>query len=755
MDINKMFRLTAKTPFSGLGKGLRPLTTLLALVMMQMGAAGTAPSPQEQGPVKLQQPLQYEVSVVLKLIHVYVTDKKGNPVRDLTRDDFTVTDNGQPVNLTDFEMHVLEAAPKEPVSEKPAEAAAPKTVPEAPAVRPASRKFFLFFDMAFNNARGITKAKTAALHFLDAKVKPEDEVGILSYSMFKGVAVHEYLTADHGKIREVLKKIDQRGIAGRANEIEDWYWRLVQEPLPGPESQQLGAQTEGQVPYYLYDAKVQREESKKIAQTFILKLTTLAKALRYIPGQKQFILFSSGVPSSLIYGTQAGNPTSTTRAGSWGGGSQLDAGDPTIRNQNENMYKEFSASGCTFYAFDTRESAKGMDLFGYDSQTFETGGRGLLSAQGVFQDPNNIMRDDRMTGLNSLKRLTDITGGKYYSNINRYEKNLDQVQSLTGTYYVLGYPINEHWDGQFHEVKVDVKRKGCEVRAQAGYFSPKPYREYTNLEKQLHLYDLALNERAFSRMPVSFPMTVLSFASGEQSRLGMLAKVPGEITAKFSGKRVEFVAIVFDGKGDIQDVARRETEPNRGQSIIFMTESALAPGDYSCRLVIRDMDTGMSAVASAKRTVGTTLPAGLELHTPLLLAEATGSAFIEAGSGKTRGRLSWTEAYPFDRLKFTPVVGEVSKSLDSFKVVLPYSFRGAGQPDFGLSGSLINAATGVRMPVSLSLLEMNQNGSVGVLNLEVPMSGLSPGRYILYIHAEDKVSKAMAHVQTTFVVTGD
>ncbi len=87
---------------------------------------------------------------------------------------------------------------------------------------------------------------------------------------------------------------------------------------------------------------------------------------------------------------------------------------------------------------------------------------------------------------------------------------IDQVQAMTGTYYVLGYPVNEQWDGKFHEVKVEVKRKGCEVRAQAGYFNPKPFSEYSDLEKQLHLFDLALNERAFSRMPAYVPMIALS-----------------------------------------------------------------------------------------------------------------------------------------------------------------------------------------------------------------------------------------------------
>jgi hypothetical protein len=39
--------------------------------------------------------LQYEVSVTLKLIQVYVSDKEGNPIHDLTKDDFLLYDNGQ------------------------------------------------------------------------------------------------------------------------------------------------------------------------------------------------------------------------------------------------------------------------------------------------------------------------------------------------------------------------------------------------------------------------------------------------------------------------------------------------------------------------------------------------------------------------------------------------------------------------------------------------------------------------------------
>jgi hypothetical protein len=59
-----------------------------------------------------QQPaLQHEVSVTLKLIQVYVTDKSGKPVRDLTKDEFRLTDNGKPVTISAFERHDLAAAP--------------------------------------------------------------------------------------------------------------------------------------------------------------------------------------------------------------------------------------------------------------------------------------------------------------------------------------------------------------------------------------------------------------------------------------------------------------------------------------------------------------------------------------------------------------------------------------------------------------------------------------------------------------------
>jgi hypothetical protein len=62
----------------------------LILALGGLFSAGTARSEQEA--VRLQQrPIEHQVAVTRKLIQVYVTDRKGNPVTDLGRDDFTVS----------------------------------------------------------------------------------------------------------------------------------------------------------------------------------------------------------------------------------------------------------------------------------------------------------------------------------------------------------------------------------------------------------------------------------------------------------------------------------------------------------------------------------------------------------------------------------------------------------------------------------------------------------------------------------------
>jgi VWFA-related protein len=714
------------------GMNIRKFALLLLVggLCLIVGLSSLSSSASQEA-VQLQKPFQHEVSVTLKLVQVYVTDKKGKPVQDLRKSDFIVYDNGQKKEITDFERHIL-TKPAGKVEPKPTEKIIPTEIPPADQVTVMPRKFFLFFDFAFNNQKGIIKAREAALHFIDTELSPGDQVGLLSYSMLKGVSIHEYLTTNHRKVREAAEVINAKDIAGRAEDTEEEYWRYAQES-----SKSVYRKTEAQL-------RDERLESKYLAQNFILKITELAKAMRYIPGQKHFLLFSSGIVSSLIYGNQAGKA----------GAQKFDPGDFVLRTQNEEMLKELTAANCAVFSFDTRESAKVPSLFTYDEQTFGDGVRDIFTVGGWSQGQVPLWKDDKITGLYSITRLSKVTGGRYFSNIGDYKNNLDQVQTMTGTYYVLGYYISDLWDGRYHEIKVEVNKKGYEVRAQTGYFNPKPFREYSDLEKELHLFDLALTERPLLQTPLRFTMAALSYALGEETRLQILSKIPAEAIEKFSGKKVELVTLIFDEKENLAGLRRTEADLTkyRGMDVYYTSGASLEPGQYKGRLVIRDLDTGGAAVASTQVNIAKTAPVGLSLHSPLLFVAGSNFAYLEDTGTKKEEAISWKEAYPYDRAKYSPVIGEAPKGASKLLAIVPCSITGIVLPSIALTAYLINSISGEKIPITLSILNKSRKADIEIQFIEFPLNDIPPGKYLFYLHAEETGTNLVSFAQTPIVI---
>jgi len=691
-----------------------------------------------QEAVRLQKPLEHQVVVTLKLIQVYVTDKKGAPVQDLKKEDFVVFDNGREMTLTEFEKYILKTAARTPKPQPPEEKIAPTPVPPADRVTVMSRKFFLFFDFANNNQRGVNKAREAALHFLDTELLPGDEVGLLSYSTVKGLSIHEYLTTDHKKLREAVEVMNAKGLSGRADDVEQEYWRLAtQESTP---------------PDLSLDVLVRRQDAKSQARAFMIKLTDMAKAFRYIPGHKNLLLFSTGIASSLIYGNQAGTPQGTSTGLS--DRSKLELPDFVLRTQYEEMYKELSAANCSIFAFDSRESAKVPTLFDYDEQTFGSKeSRDIFTKGGVQQNNQMILKDENVTGLYALTKLSKETGGKYYGNINEYERNMDQLQNLTGSYYILGYSIGEQWDGKFHEIKVDVKRKGCEVRAQSGYYNPKPFAEYSDFEKQLHLFDLALSDRPLLQTPSAFPLSTLSFAAGEGARLEMLSKIPTSVLEKFSGKKVELISLVLDENENLAGLQRMEADLTKykGMDVFCASGTALAPGNYKCRFVIRDLVNGTGAVASGRAFIPQKVTLGLSLHSPLLLVPGSNFLYLEPG-GKKADSAAWKDAYPYDRALYSPVPGEVPSGTPKVFAVVPCSVTGIVQPEITLTADLIDSGSARRFHVPGYILEKTSKNGAEVFFLELSLAAVPPGKYTLYLRADEAGTKSVSYAQTSLII---
>jgi hypothetical protein len=354
--------------------------------------------------------------------------------------------------------------------------------------------------------------------------------------------------------------------------------------------------------------------------------------------------------------------------------------------------------------------------------------------------------------------VASLSGGKYFGNANNYEKIIQDIHELTASYYVLGYSVDEKWDGQYHGIKVLVKRKGCTVNAQKGYFNPKPFREYSEIEKKLQLIDLALNERTAFEEPTRLPLTTLSFSMREHTILTMLARIPAVKIQEIAGKDMEIFSLIFDEQKQLSEYERREFDiASFSQNLFYYhTSSSLEPGPYSCHVVIRNMETGKGAVASSSVTILKSPDSGIKLHAPLLLLPKKNGQYLKSSPPAPNEEggefLYLAQAYPFDSTEYSPLVQEMEPGLTRLRAVLRCSIIQYDQKEVGLSARLIELSTGKEMVLPINVLGQSQDEDNKIFLLEFETGELSPGTYALYITAVEAETGPVSSTFSTFLV---
>jgi hypothetical protein len=77
--------------------------------------------------------------------------------------------------------------------------------------------------------------------------------------------------------------------------------------------------------------------------------------------------------------------------------------------------------------------------------------------------------DELRLSQDSLRELSEETGGFAFVNRNNVDEAFDRIVSENSSYYVLGYYApNDRRDGRFRKIEVRVTRPGITVRARAG-----------------------------------------------------------------------------------------------------------------------------------------------------------------------------------------------------------------------------------------------------------------------------------------------
>ena len=556
------------------------------------------PEPQQDKP---EGRLQHEVAVTRKLIYVLVTDRQGKPVVDLRKDEFVLFDNGKEMTISEFENHTLSLPGEE---RRPSAPIPPVNVESPTPTAPLMNRTFLFlFDLVFADAGGFRLGREAAFRFMETNLEPADQIAVLSFTGGRSLNV---VQRPGGEQAEAKRAIEAMGLESL---------RPIAPIRPENPAAIMTSQNAGVSFPQAGSMRAESGVGRIVAGNFVWALDSLAQALRYAPGRKVLILYSNGLHPFYL-----------------GRGTFLQSGNADVGSAYKDLCHKLAAASVSVFSVNTEENT-------------------YL----IRQVPES------QKGVQSLREISSETGGRFLGDIYAVPDHLDRIETMTGAYYVLGYPIKESWDGRYHKIKVRVARSDCVVNAQPGYFNAKPYTEFSDLEKKIHVIDLALSEKPLSQEPVRFSMQALPWGSGSRGNIRFIAEIPVSRLEDVAGPRLEAVSLIFNDLDELVDTQRVELDLGRpeiqGKSVFIQAGLSGSPGQYKCRVVLRNMNTGRAAVAAAATIVPKPEPGVLRMYPPLFLVSGGPSVYLSGGdNGRMTGELL-TQSFP-EAGNYVPLFGE-------------------------------------------------------------------------------------------------
>jgi VWFA-related protein len=432
----------------------------LAGVMVAFGSTAEAQggAPREGGG----SPFFDTVDVDVVNVEVFVTDRKGNAVTGLTRDDFILTVEGKPVPVSNFYAEVLgnpvvegSAVPMIPVEERTFEPT------------PLEQRLHLFVFVDNANIRPVNRKRVfrSLREFLDNSLSPDDLVTIASSR--DSVFTHSDFMNDQRTLNRILDEIQDASGQSQLLELErrQIYSELSREelttPARGEDAVELRTIDLGynvstilsRIRAYATDGYAQSRRSLAVLAAYI---DTLAG----VPGRKAMIHVSDGIPNKpgedLYLAWQ-----SRFNGGPSDGQYFQDVGQYDLFPQILELSRKANAARVTFYALDAEANHSGF----------------VRSAvtEGITPQTNVSLRSSSAIDSNyrePLEMAAIDTGGKRIYNSPTLGKQLTSISTDFNTFYSLGFQAQGDRKPGNHDIEVKLvkdKRKGLQVRHRSSY----------------------------------------------------------------------------------------------------------------------------------------------------------------------------------------------------------------------------------------------------------------------------------------------
>ncbi|HYN08183.1 MAG TPA: VWA domain-containing protein [Vicinamibacterales bacterium] len=405
---------------------------LLACAVLAGGAQQAPPAqqtpppqgqPPAQPPTSPQQPVfRGEVDVIR--LDVSVLDKDRRPVRGLTVDDFTVTEDGKPqrlVAVSEIDMAENDPAPSAWMRHVPRDVAANDLSDQVG----DGRLVAIVMDdwnIPFDDLDIIMAARAVGRYVID-QLGPSDVAAVI-FPQQAGKT--QDFTDDRAKLIEAVDKFDPPEVR----------WIPATPMGPGPGG--------GDMPQRFSPA-LMRSQCQR-AQPTIPVLDTVASRLATVPNRRKTVFFVSvGLPIDFV----------ATRGC---------AGE--LASIMQDVFRKAQRGNINIYGIDP------AGYRGYENYLTNPIRRAGRPAERVM--PAGAAQRAARTRREFLQIAAEHTGARAIVNTDAFEPDIDQIFEEAGSYYLVGYQTsNGRPDGKFRKVDVKVKRPGMTVRSRSGYYAPR------------------------------------------------------------------------------------------------------------------------------------------------------------------------------------------------------------------------------------------------------------------------------------------
>lgn len=572
------------------GRCTRSVVTTAAL-----GLAVFWPASAQEDPVR-DRTFVESVDVRVVEVEVVVTDRKGNPVLGLGRDDFQIFEDGEPVEVTNF--YAVEAGRRLPD---------PELADDPEAVIPPAAKSNLV--VVVDSANLVPTTRTRILRRVEEQLDRLATVssGVMVVNLEQTMRIENRFTQDGVLLRESLERIMKSARGMAATTERNIIMRRIENAVDPRSAQgadpitaeQILDNAESDGVATLNDIRSYIAQKRHAIENGQRRLKTLVESLAGLEGRKIVLYVSSGYEPRLgeaLYRRwwDKFEPI-IDRIGIYNIEAEISQND--ISHEIHDLVAHAAANSAVFYALGT-----GLD------------GLGAMSAEISSVDTAISLREQLGDEAGVLEELAFGTGGLSLTTSNNVDSLIDRMTRGLESYYSLGYSSLQEGSGRRRNIRVEVGDAELIVRYARAYLDKTDDELMKERTLAALLLDVAENPLA------------ISVQLGEEKKykngkflLPLQVKIPiSNLTllpeSEHHVARLSLVFVAQDDRGTSDpvllslpiEIPNAQLLTALSQSVSYSAELAVRSGEQKLAIGVRDeiaeLDSTLNVVANVGRS---------------------------------------------------------------------------------------------------------------------------------------------------------